>query len=176
LRRGDWLDDEDIFKFEKRLQAKYPHVNGLENPIIITHMPGSIIKANDFIRIVHCKRHWICVKGHEGVVEIYDSLPRSKIDKFLGNILKKIISSNFLNEITFKAVIKNVQIQKGENCGFFALAFAYALCIGLDPEEMHFDEEKIRNHYFDIIFNNKEMNMFPYTNCQRKKNNEFLNF
>ncbi len=62
------------------------------------------------------------------------------------------------------------QFQTGKwQCGYFSLANATALCYKLDPETMEFDENKIRQHYINIMFNNFPLTMFQFT--QKKKFN-----
>ena len=56
------------------------------------------------------------------------------------------------------------QFQTGKwQCGYFSLANATALCYKLDPETMEFDENKIRQHYINIMFNNFPLTMFQFT-------------
>ena len=61
-------------------------------------------------------------------------------------------------------VFKLLKTQKQASCvcGYFALAFATALCFGLDPETLNYDQDKLIQHYIDCVFNNKQELLFPY--------------
>ena len=58
---------------------------------------------------------------------------------------------------------KKNQMQSGVwQCGYFSLANAMAPCLDLKPEELIFDELVLRSHFIDIVFGNKELEMFPH--------------
>ena len=62
-------------------------------------------------------------------------------------------------------------MQKANLCGYFSLANAMALCFGLDPEELIFAENAIRDHFINIMFYNQEMSMFPHSVKKKYKTN-----
>lgn len=172
------MDDNDLFPFLEKLRVHFPNINGLEDPILITHASDGIEKTSDFVRIMLANdyNHWVTVRGNAGVLEIYDSLPRNQIDCILLKNISNVLPNNLKVNKSCKALIKNVQFQKDQNCGYFALAFATALCMGLDPEDIVFDEDKIREHFFEIIYHGKLFSMFPYQKTERKKHEKMITF
>ncbi len=58
--------------------------------------------------------------------------------------------------------LANVQRQSDDLCGYFACAFATAICYGLDPEIIFFKENEIVEHFINILYRNKKFEMFPY--------------
>ena len=68
-------------------------------------------------------------------------------------------------EITL--TFKGVQRQKGSNdCGLFALAFATSLCIGDDPSQLNYIQDKLRPHLITCLEKNC-LTFFP--TCQLTK-------
>jgi hypothetical protein len=60
-------------------------------------------------------------------------------------------------------MMRDCQGQSGIwQCGYYALANATALLYGLNPGQLVYDENSLRNHYIQIVFFNKELSMFPY--------------
>lgn len=179
--KNEWLDDEDIFSYLKLLKICHPKINGLEDPILVSHSKR-LQKTVNFVRVMlagygsNSGDHWVCVRGNNGIIEIYDSLPRTDIDPvLLKNILNVIPDELKLKKIG-EAVIKSVQRQKGQYCGYFALAFASSLCQGLNPENLIYDESEIREHYFKTIFHGKRYSPFPSKETRRDKNNILVTF
>jgi hypothetical protein len=120
--------------------------------------------------------HWVCVRGFNRQLELYDSYERSSLDEVLAKNIKNTI--NFQNyESPLKINVKSVQIQKTACCGFFAVAFAAALCEGLDPQLLLFDETEIKKHFIDILYGRKEYEMFPFKmNKKKYRKSLTLNF
>ena len=56
--------------------------------------------------------------------------------------------------------IQNTQKQEETLCGFFACAFATALCNQVDIENLIFDKEKLASHWLSCIKNQRAI-MFP---------------
>lgn len=98
---------------------------------------------------------------------IYDTLPRNEIEKSLG---EKLIKFNQNMEVNFK--IGKLQIQKNNVCGYFACAIATALCFGLDPETIEFDEHEMKEHFINILYKKKKMSMFPFSKVNRKSTSD----
>ena len=126
--------------------------------------------SGKFIQIINSSGcHWVtissvgCPKGH---IQWFDSLHmQSSTDT------KRVIAYIILykgDEITVD--VCNVVKQAGaSDCGFFALAYATAVCHGLDPTALCFDQRKLRQHVVDCI-ENKFVTPFPVTreHSQRK--------
>ena len=58
--------------------------------------------------------------------------------------------------------LANVQKQTDDLCGYFACAFATAICFGIDPETIYFVENEMVEHFIDTLYRNKNFEMFPY--------------
>ena len=147
----------------------FPFVNGLEDPLLISHQPFELKQTNDFIRVVLSNNnHWVCLAGGLCIetedICLFDSLYRSKIDIELGEAAKKMFSKK--KQVIIR--VQDTQKQKKTLCGHYALAFCTSLCFGIDPEEIFFDEEKLISHYVSCI-KNKKITMYPY--CTRIKKN-----
>ena len=165
LLQGIWLNDTDIFSFMIKLKRMFPNIQGMEDPVVIKHQPHMIDKMKDFYRILHSRsNHWILITGNSDSNElnIYDSLYRRKIEDELGDTISKIVTSNVVqnDHITFR--VQRVQKQNLDFCGYFALSNLTALCFGLDPELLLFDENQIRAHFISIIYNFQPLTMFPH--------------
>jgi hypothetical protein len=184
--KDEWLTDTMIEEYLKKLR-KYlieinREINGLEDPCIIFNRPDKIVKCDVFVRIFLSRNnHWICLVGQcQGKQDfyIYDSLERNEIDECLGNAIKKICPDKKKKKGYFSFKVFDIQMQKRQFCGYFSLAYATSICLGLSPENMIFDEERLRLHYLDIIFHNKPLSLFPYefNNFKEKKKNKILYF
>lgn len=173
--KNEWLDDEDILSYLRLLKQFYPKVNGLEDPILVSHSKR-LQRTENFIRVMLAGEnsdHWVCVRGINGIIEIYDSLPRRDIDPVLLKNILNVLPDELKSKGIGEAVVKSVQRQKGQYCGYFALAFASSLCQGLNPEKLIFEETEIREHYFASIFHRAP---FPSTPTIRRGKNIFFTF
>jgi hypothetical protein len=70
----------------------------------------------------------------------------------LGTAIAQVLPPDALKKgpIVFKLL--KTQKQASCVCGYFALAFATALCFGLDPETLFFDQEQLIQHYILLLF------------------------
>lgn len=67
---------------------------------------------------------------------------------------------------TGRFIINTVEVQKQSgfnDCGLFAIAFAFELANGLNPALLCFDQSKMRNHFNDCV-KNGDLVSFPQTN------------
>ena len=124
--------------------------------------------TNDFIRIaLSNNNHWVCIAGGLCIeaedICLFDSLFRDQIDIELVEATRKMFPDK--KPIVFK--IQDTQKQKKTLCGHFALAFCTALCFGLDPEEIYFDEKILIKHYISCLRNEK-ITMYPFTTRIKK--------
>ena len=61
----------------------------------------------------------------------------------------------------------DVQMQTGGyDCGLFAVAFLVSLALGKSPGQYHFDQDKMRQHFWRC-FQNRKLSMFPYSKLQQ---------
>jgi len=165
--QGAWLTDYDIFQFLRLLKTQFPHVNGLELPCHYT-VPNRYIenKTTDFIRIVNCNNnHWICIAGELFIqnedICFFDSMRRESINKNLGDQLSKMMPKKSNEQKIIKITIMKNQIQKKALCGYFACAFATALCFNVDIEKLIFTESFLTSHWIHCI-KEKKASMFPH--------------
>lgn len=59
--------------------------------------------------------------------------------------------------------LRHVDVQRqvgGADCGLYAIAFATALCFGLDPHSCSFKQAQMRSH-LGMCFENQRMSPFP---------------
>ena len=110
---------------------------------------------------------WVCVAAglyieNENMC-IFDSLPRTKIDEYLGNQLKHLFPKESIHDSSGKLTIRvqKTQKQKRELCGFLAAAFATAICLEEDAEELDFDLSQICPHFLECL-KTGEISMFPH--------------
>ena len=101
-----------------------------------------------------------------GVVDVYDSMPSCSIGshdltKQLATILRCSAKCMYVRYV-------NVQRQSGiSDCGIFAIAFAAALCMGIDPYTLNIDQKESRTHLLNC-FEQKKMKAFPLTERPRR--------
>ena len=63
----------------------------------------------------------------------------------------------------------------GSDCGLFAIAFAVALCFGLNPSKLIFEQSKMRDHLLHCLKENEFTN-FPFSiNPMWKKKKTVIN-
>ncbi len=158
-------------------------VNGLTDPALIASLPlrDDYARPNKFIEVVMSNsNHWVCVAsglpmdpadGPDVDISLFDSMPRTYIDAQLGTTCALMVSQDRLrnkSHLTFR--VPTVQEQKSDLCGYYALANAMALCLGLDPEMLVFNESDLREHFISVMFDQKPMSMFPHEKMLIKVN------
>ena len=94
-------------------------------------------------------------------------MKRDAINDNLKNQLEKMLISTNVERV-IKVKIKRTQIQKKSLCGYFACAFATALCYKIDIETINFDIEKLTTHWLSCI-KTKKATSFP--SCLKHKSN-----
>jgi hypothetical protein len=188
LLAGAWLTDTEINLFLELLRKKFKNsVNGLEDPLMITHENymkkyfNTIKKTDDFVRVmISNNNHWVCVAGglqmeNEDVC-LYDSSPRYSIDSILGKNIANVVSDRVKSRGVIHVRLQNTQKKQECFCGYFALANATALCYGIDPEMILFDEYEIRQHFIDCVYNGNKLSMFPFREKYERSYEEHKQF
>ena len=169
LFRSSWLSDNEINEFLKLLRTAFPSIHGLEDPIILTHSPETVPKSIENVRIMmsYNNSHWVCVRGiGRNRVDLYDSLSRNELDSGLKVNIRNLLPTNNYAFLYFEVNVRHVQQQRKDRCGYFACAFAAALCEGLNPENLLFDEEDLVKE-FKLSLSNNCYKMFSYKEIQR---------
>jgi len=90
--------------------------------------------------------HWLTISNigcGPGEVNIFDSGEKSSTYR----LKEQIASVLFTEENAITLRFMNVQHQHGtSDCGLFAVAFAAALCEGIDPTTLVFSQPLMRKH------------------------------
>ena len=111
-----------------------------------THL-FEVHQERQFVQILNLsKSHWITISTlncQPGTVHVYDSMQLG-----LNSSLKRIVADLMFykgKKITIKYM--HIQQQKGaSDCGLFAIATATALCNGIEPNKLQFDQKLMRQH------------------------------
>jgi len=156
---GDELTDKHIQMAQYLLKCQFPLVGGLNNTLKQRQLV--IGCTANTIQIIHCSRrkHWITVstKGcPAGEVNVYDTI-FNKLDYETRDTIKKMFSIKNCNRIN----IVPVQKQSGsKDCGVFAIAIMTSIAYGEDPQNITYDQDRLRAHLLDC-FTSKSMRVFP---------------
>ena len=164
---NEWLSDININNFLVKLKEHFGKEHGLEDPLILTHCPSQEkFKRKDFVRVIFCSsQHWVCFtsknsKAH--TFSLYDSCPSEILDELLVETIQKTVLTEAKDK-TIKIIMRDCQEQGGIwQCGYYALANATALLYGLNPGQLVYDENSLRNHYIQIVYLNRQLSMFPH--------------
>jgi len=87
-------------------------------------------------------------------VKVYDSV-YDTVDKETAMVILQLFGQTCSLEV--------VQIQKqsgGRDCGLFAIGISTALCFGLDPKTLMFDQVGMRPHFVDCL-EQGALSLFP---------------
>ena len=161
---GGWLTDHDVYYFMQLLKAKFPLVNGLEQSNFFTSKFAFVENpTQSFIRILNCNLHWVTVAGKnlDEKIYIYDSMNRVSVSDDLGMQMDKMVVLPILQQPTIVIKVQKTQKQQLSWCGYFACAFATALCFEINVEAINFDIDQLIPHWLDCI-EKREASMFPY--------------
>ena len=146
-------------------------VNGLTDPVILASLRtrDDCMRSDDFIEFVcSYNNHWVCVASGSPMyptnvgICLFDSMARTHIDTELGTTCSLITSCDRLKKGFLRFRMQKVQQQNASLCGYYALANAIALCLGLDPGMLEFTESDLREHFIEVVYHQKPMSMFPH--------------
>lgn len=147
LRSGQYtdLDSDDIERATCFLRRVSDGTDGLESPLLGSFIVGrscprfSPMSTNRrFVQILHTYDHWLCASNvnsaNDHDIYVYDSAAGSEIPSEVDRRLSCLLR---LTETPDNMVIRerNVSQQpKGSRaCGYYAIAYAVAVCSGYDP-------------------------------------------
>lgn len=85
LANNKWLSDKHIHAAQKLLKKKFPHIGGLQPPILSQTGQWQVM-SSEGIQILHCRNHWICVSTigcPENTINLYDSMNHRKTSQGL---------------------------------------------------------------------------------------------
>jgi len=158
---------------------------GLRDPTVLTalRINNINIRLENYVEVLNSNNnHWVCVSAGLNIsnedICLFDSMSRNVIDRQLGTTCSLITVLTRLEKGHLIFRNQKVSRQQGHFCGYFALANAMALCLGLDPESLIFDENQLQNHFINIVYHNQPMAMFPHRVKKRinKTHNKILIF
>ena len=155
-----WLTD-NIITAAQNLLAQHFGTDGLQD-VTLARTLSMAVKRRGFVQILNqSSSHWITVSTigcQPAFVKVYDSA-----GKYLTYRNKEEIAALlFTPEHNITVAFMNVQQQTGvQDCGLFAIAFATALCQGVDPTTCSFNQSTMRNHLLQC-FESGTMSAFPH--------------
>jgi hypothetical protein len=159
-KHNEWLNDRLMYAAMLLLKDQFKHIHGFRDPIMVSalrcNFPGDV-----FVQVVfHGSDHWITVSNmhcRPGVVRIYDSM-----HLFLSVTVKQQLAALCQSsEAVLTMQSMNVARQVGTgDCGLLAIAYATSLCLGQDPVNVIYEQNKLRPHYLNCL-NNGRMETFP---------------
>ena len=138
---GIWIGDETILNAQILMKKKFPYMEGLDDPLKGAFGGFDVMKER-FVQVLHVNgNHWITVSNMASEtaaqVCVYDSL-RGTLSQKCKYDLAQMLHLPEIDELT--VLVMNVQRQHGsDDCGLFALAFAFSLCEGEDPVALRYD-------------------------------------
>lgn len=119
------------------------------------------LEVTEFVQVININScHWFAISivgVSTGCIQWLDCMHSSPSDES-----KKVIAGMMqCPKSEFVIQIMNVQRQRGSlDCGVFALALITAVCFGLDPVSMFFDQKEMRKHLLKSIVR-QEITPFP---------------
>ena len=167
---GKWLNDKHINAVNNLLQKQHPKVNGLQDLLLLYERQQWRSSCDNFVQIICVARqHFVCASNINcppGVVDVYDSLPSYSVKS--STLRKQLAAIVRTDKPAFEVRHIAVQRQSGTtDCGLFSIAFAQALCAGVDPHLQAFDQQKMREHLY-LCFEEGEILPFPLAQRSRR--------
>ena len=170
LVNGKWLSDKHVNAANKLLQSQYPTINGLQDTVVLAAASKYRSGAKHFVQIMNISQsHWICASNiltPPGVVEVYDSMPSYSAHS--SALTRQVATVLQTPQAEFE--LRHVDVQRqvgGSDCGLFAVAFATALCSGIDPFTCSFKQTEMRSHLL-TCFESHQLSTFPAPDRPRR--------
>jgi len=177
------LDDVDIQKAMDILKTHCPSVAGLEHVGLGICIRGRSVPrfaaagSRRFVQIVNVGDHWVCATNVFGEttsdVYVYDSLFSCVTPSLVVQTSSILRLDNESSSITFH--IRDFKQQKPGTrwCGYYAVAAAFAVCLGADPTgtvyRMELLHEAVKRHLEAGSFG-----LLPAANCKLKRDVQML--
>ena len=117
--------------------------------------------------MIHLYNHWVCITNYNpwlfpenptGIWHLYDSLqaPESYVH-LLSNVIRRFTDGAHCN-INYVIMPK----QSGtSDCGLFALGYATALCLEINPATLIFDQSRMRQEFNQMVMGH-EVHLFSH--------------
>lgn len=141
------MNDHLIHAAQHLIKKEYPHINGLQNPILQRLMTFEIMGSKAFVQCLNLmNNHWLTISTvgcPPDTVRVYDSMNCS-LSSFIEKIIADLLHTSS-KAITIEYI--NVQQQRGSsNCGLFSFANAHTLCSGDNPSKCFYSQNEMRSH------------------------------
>ena len=147
------------------LKLQFEHIGGLVDTLIFSSDPSRPIELNLKQRnvfILHTPNlaHWVVITNinhnDEGKWLFLDSLNHISYLKSLRNLIIQICTNNTSSKNRIEVYSVNMAQQIGTyDCGLFAIAYAFELCIDKNPANLEFDQSTMRAHYNACLANRR---------------------
>lgn len=157
---NEWLNDRLVFAGMLLLKQQFPDISGFCDPVMVQSLRCTF-KDKMFVQVVYNgSHHWITTTNmncRPGVVRVYDSL-----HLMLNIHVKQQIAAMYhATQPMLEIQSMNVARQSGSgDCGLMALAYATSLCFKLDPVNLVYCQENLRQHFLQCVIDGK-MTAFP---------------
>ena len=153
---GAKLNDLVINMAQQLLKAQFPTVTGLQSTLLQSKKDYPALKDKNSVQIVHsCGDHWIVAsRASSGVVKVYDSV-YDTVDKQTANTIRDLSEGTCsLETVTIR------KLSGSHDCGLFAIGVSTALCFGIDPVTITFDQDRMHPHLVNC-FERGTLSLFP---------------
>ncbi len=150
IKSGDWLSTDIMDASNKIVRENFPDIKGLQSTFRAVSKHRFTPQTQGSIQLHHSQeaRHWVTSCYLDGEVMVYDSLPPTA-KKFPADIEEQLraLYTAAASDGELAVTVPRVQHQiGGSDCGLFAVAYIFHLALGDRPEELIFDQVKMRDH------------------------------
>ena len=158
LHHDYWLTSDAMDQASYLMAKDHDHLDGFQSVLQFSAIAqGGIVGTPEkkFVQMLNIRQsHWITVSNvfcNDTQLAVYDSL-RNPLDPRTLQALSWLLRPQ---SDTFEVLQPAVQQQTNlSNCGVFAIAFAYALCKGHQPEQCIFNEGRMRAQLYKSFTRN----------------------
>jgi hypothetical protein len=149
--RNAWLNDRLIAAGMLLLKKYFTEIGGFCDPVMVDALRCHFANQT-FVQVLYTgSNHWITASNincNPGTVRVYDGMqnvPSVCVKKQLAAICQ-------VKESWLAIQLMNVDRQKVQgDCGLLAMAHATSLCMGQDPVNFVYAQEKMRQHFMDCL-------------------------
>ena len=148
---GEWLSDAIVSAAQSLMQQQFPAMSGLQHCALQETLSFDVHRS-PFVQIVNVDNvHWVTVSNvgcEQGTVNVYDSSFSSVYESTVNVIASMVFHPGPELKVRLMNVAK--QATSGD-CGVLAIAYAYAICGGLDPCLVNYDQISIRRRLMQCL-------------------------
>ena len=161
LVHGAWLNNDHIDKFHSLLLNSSSFRPQPSHWLQCSYRIQPVPYDQKHIQLLFSINHWVCAYYDTSSIYIYDSLNKNKLENSHKIYLSKLFPDYENNGIQIH--FPKVQHQRnGTDCGVFAIAFATTIYFNKKPEDIHYDQSRMRPHLAEI-FKSSIITPFPIT-------------